>query len=297
MNETIPKKRDFLVPALPLIEEVADKAKATDVIEFLVKQRSGSTSTGPTYKVKARRFNEGTVSKWIAVRKSIKELWEQNNITSQPDRIANICSILQGESLIGFKEEIDKLTNVTLPDGTVTTIALDDVIVEAGLNAVAETIFPHRALETQKLWMRRGMKKSKELSFRKTASVLGRWNNCLPLTNVTLPDGTVTTIALDDVIVEAGLNAVAETIFPHRALETQKLWMRRGMKKSKELSFRKTASVLGRWNNCLPLFPGGSVLDKFSTTDIVELLEWSIPKAWRNKFNLDLYVPTLFGKD
>ena len=225
MNDTIPKKRDFLVPALPLIEEITDKAKATDVIEFLAKQRSGSTSTGPTYKVKVQRFNEGTVSEWIAVRKSIKELWEQNNITSQPDRIANICSILRGESLTGFEEKIDELTNVTLPDGTVTTVALDDVIVEAGLNAVAETIFPHRALETQKAWMRRGMKKPKELSF------------------------------------------------------------------------RKTASAVGRLNNCLPLFPGGSVSDKFSTTEIVELLEWSIPKAWRNKFDLDSYVPTLYGKD
>ena len=225
MNDTIPKKRDFLVPALPLIEEITDKAKTTDVIKFLAKQRSGSTSTGPTYKVKVQRFNEGTVSEWIAVRKSIKELWEQNNITSQPDHIANICSILRGESLTGFEEKIDELTNVTLPDGTVTTVALDDVIVEAGLNAVAETIFPHRALETQKAWMRRGMKKPKELSF------------------------------------------------------------------------RKTASAVGRLNNCLPLFPGGSVSDKFSTTEIVELLEWSIPKAWRNKFDLDSYVPTLYGKD
>jgi hypothetical protein len=74
MDETIPKKREFLVPALPLTEEVADNAKAMDGIEFLAKQRSGSTSTGPTYKVKVQRFNEGTVSKWIAVRKSIKEL-------------------------------------------------------------------------------------------------------------------------------------------------------------------------------------------------------------------------------
>ena len=52
MDETIPKKRDFLVPALPLIEEVAEKAKTTDVIEFLAKQRSGSTVSGPTYKVR-----------------------------------------------------------------------------------------------------------------------------------------------------------------------------------------------------------------------------------------------------
>ena len=50
-------------------------------------------------------------------------------------------------------------------------------------------------------------------------------------------------------------------------------------------------------NNCLPLFPGGSDLDKFSTTEIVELLKWSIPKAWRTKFDLDGYVPTSFGKD
>jgi hypothetical protein len=187
MDETIPKKGAFLVPALPLIEEIADKAKATDVIEFLAKLRAGSTSTGPTYKVKVQRFNEGTVSKWIAVRKSIKELWEQNSITSQPDRIANICSILRGESLTGFEEKIDELTNVTLPDGMINTIALSDVIVEAGLNAVAETIFPHRVLETQKLWMQRGMKKPKELSFRKTTSVVGRLNSCLPL----FPGGSV----------------------------------------------------------------------------------------------------------
>jgi hypothetical protein len=63
MDETIPKKGAFLVPALPLIEEIADKAKATDVIEFLAKQRAGSTSTGPTYKVKFQRFNKGTASK------------------------------------------------------------------------------------------------------------------------------------------------------------------------------------------------------------------------------------------
>jgi len=225
MDETIPKKRDFLVPALPLIEEVADKARSTDVIEFLAKQRAGSTATGPTYKVKVQRFNEGTVGEWIAIRKAIKELWVQNSLTGQTDRVANICSILRGESLTGFEEKIEELTNPTERDGT---------------------------------------------------------GDAIPLS---------------DEIVEAGLNAVAETIFPHRALETQKLWMRRGMKKPKELSFRKTASAVGRLNNCLPLFPGGSESDKFTTNEIVELLEWSIPKTWRTKFDLDGYVPTNFSKD
>jgi hypothetical protein len=225
MEDTIPKKRDFLVPSLPLIEEVADKARATDVIEFLAKQRHDSKGNGPTYKVKVQRFNDGTVSEWIAVRKSIKELWAQNNITAQEDRIANVCSILRGESLTGFEEKIEELTNVTNDDGTTDTIEVTEEIVEEGLNAVAKTTFPHRALETQKLWMRRGMKKPKELSF------------------------------------------------------------------------RKTAAAVGRLNNCLPLFPGGSESDKFTTTEIVELLEWSIPKAWRTKFDLDGYVPTNHAKD
>jgi hypothetical protein len=154
MDETIPKKRDFLVPALPLIEEATEKATAMDILELLAKQCAGSTNTGPTYKVKVQRFNEGTVSKWIAVRKLIKELWVQNSITSQADhRIANICSILRGKSLTGFEDKIEELTTVTQQDGTITTIAYMEVIVKAGLNAVAEPTFPHRALETQKLWM------------------------------------------------------------------------------------------------------------------------------------------------
>ena len=144
---------------------------------------------------------------------------------SQPDRVANIYSILRGESLTGFEEKIEELCDLTLPDGTQDSISLSDKIVKKGLNAVAETIFPHRALEMQKLWMRRGMKKPKELSF------------------------------------------------------------------------RKTASPVGRLNNCLPLFPTGSEADKFSMTEIVELLEWTIPKSWRTKFELDGYVPTNHGKD
>ena len=40
------------------------------------------------------------------------------------------------------------------------------------------------------------------------------------------------------------------------------------------------SSAVGWLNNCLPLFPTGSETDKFSTLEIVELLEWTIPKSW-----------------
>jgi hypothetical protein len=77
MNDTIMKKTMFLVPPIPLVEETKDKDEkpnATDVMEFLLKQRAGSTATAPTYKLKVFRFCKGTVLEWISFRKAIAEL-------------------------------------------------------------------------------------------------------------------------------------------------------------------------------------------------------------------------------
>lgn len=96
--------------------------------------------------------------------------------------------------------------------------------------------------------------------------------------------------------VESALRAVTATVFPHRALEIQKLWMNRRMFKPVELIMRQTAAAINRLNNSLPLFPNGSDASKFSTTEIIGLLEWSLPPAWRAKFDLDGYIPTLGTK-
>ena len=67
--------------------------------------------------------------------------------------------------------------------------------------------------------------------------------------------------------------AVAQEVFPHRALEIQKLWMSRGMCKPFKLTMRKTVAAITRLNNVLPLFPGGSEEDKFKEKEVVQLLE------------------------
>ena len=228
MNESIPKKTLYLIPPLPLVEDAKDKdekPKATDVIEFVLKQRAGSTATAPTYKLKVTRFCEGTVSEWIDFRKAISELWRQNGITNMQDRVANISTILRGDSLTGFEEKIQELTTTTDESGVLVTIEVTD-----------ETV-------------------------------------------------------------TASLNAVAQMVFPFRALETQKQWMRRRMRKPKELSIRKTVAAVGRLNNSLPLFPNGKESDKFTPGEILEILEWSIPEVWRTKFDLAGYVPTEFTKE
>jgi hypothetical protein len=68
------------------------------------------------------------------------------------------------------------------------------------------------------------------------------------------------------------------------------------MYKLVELTTRQTAAAINRLNNCLPLFPTGTENSKFSPVEIIGLLEWSLPPAWRAKFDLDGYIPTLHEK-
>ena len=107
-------------------------------------------------------------------------------------------------------------------------------------------------------------------------------------------DGEEQEITTNDV--QKALDAVSTTVFPHRALEMQKVWMNRRMYKPAELTTRQTAAAINRLNNSLPLFPGGSESSKFTENEIVELLEWSLPPTWRAKFDLDGYIPTLGSK-
>jgi hypothetical protein len=68
------------------------------------------------------------------------------------------------------------------------------------------------------------------------------------------------------------------------------------MFKPAELTTRQTAAAINRMNNALPLFPLGTDASKFTDTEIIGLLEWSLPPAWRTKFNLDGYIPTLHNR-
>jgi hypothetical protein len=103
-------------------------------------------------------------------------------------------------------------------------------------------------------------------------------------------------LAIESEMVNTAMTAVATTVFPHRALEIQRLWMTRGMRKPYEMTTRKTAAAITRINNALPLFPGGTDTSKFSDAEVVGLLEWCLPPSWRTKFDLDGYVPTLDSK-
>src|SRR5690242_4940616 len=80
--------------------------------------------------------------------------------------------------------------------------------------------------------------------------------------------------------------------FPHRALDSQKQWMKKYMEKPQDMLIRSTSATLNRLDICLSFFPGGLEASKLTKTELVEILEFSLPLEWRQKFDLDGYILT-----
>jgi hypothetical protein len=97
-------------------------------------------------------------------------------------------------------------------------------------------------------------------------------------------------------MIETALTHVSKNIFPHGALEIQKLWMRRAVRKPKDTTVRKLVAIITKMNKSLTRFPGANDEDKFNADELLEMIEWALPVRWRAKFDLDRYVPSLYDK-
>jgi hypothetical protein len=229
LSARIPKKTptpNTLRPVLPLIVKkstTVDDDK-TRFITIELRARVNAPTGSATYKKNIRKFEEGTAQEWIDLQRDIQEIWVQNTITGGTDRASTTRALLCGESLTSFEASLEE----------------------------------------------------------------ARRNDNDKEDGAPLP--------IDAAMVDNALTAVAITVFPHRAIEMQRLWMTRGMRKPYELTTRNTAAAITRINNVLALFPGGTEASKFSNAKVIGLLEWSLPPSWRSKFDLDRYIPTLDTK-
>ena len=55
-----------------------------------------------TYKKYIRKFNEGTPQEWIEFMENLDEVWNQNLVTQPKDKVAVICTILEGKTCATF---------------------------------------------------------------------------------------------------------------------------------------------------------------------------------------------------
>ena len=206
----------LIKPSLPLVEEGVIDVDKTSTISFYLKVRPNGHNEH-TYKKTIRLFSEGSPFEWLLTMRDIREVWKQNAINGPTDRSSLVRAVLRDDALAQFSTAVE--------------------VAQAPGN-----------------------------------------------------DGLVPNLTVEHL--EIGLEAVMEAFFPHRALEIQKLWMRRHMKKPNSMTYRSLQARVLQINSYLPSFPGGTEQDKFSDKELLGILEYALPAKWRKKFDLDGYVPT-----
>ena len=170
---------ETLQPVIPLIPE-ALPIKEQDNTKFIsldLKNRAGGSNTS-AYKKYARKFEEGSVQKWIDLLKDIDEIWTQNVLNRGTDRAATLRALICFETLTGFKSALADMHKLDEP---VKTEMITLEYVQTALAAASNQVFPYCALETQYIWMYSVMKNPKDLSVRRFSAALSRLNNALPL--------------------------------------------------------------------------------------------------------------------
>ena len=165
VHAKIPKKKrigEALQPVLPLIPEkieVTEELKSK-LITFELNTKEGQGEGEMKYKKSVRKFDEGSVELWIELLRDLQEIWRQNRILAGPDRVATVRALVRGESLTAFEAALQDVR--TNEEGEEQEVTSENV--QLALNAVSTTVFPHRALAIQKLWMNRRMYKPAELT-------------------------------------------------------------------------------------------------------------------------------------
>ena len=155
MNKLKSNKASPIQPILPLIRtshEKDDEDKSR-YITFEIKARAGAPAASQSYKKAMRLFEEGTPEEWMEVLSGVKDLWRQNSITGPADCSAIINAIVKGDSWTAFELALEEARMDPNPDNIGEPLPLTVKHIETALEAVTATIFPHQALEIQKLWM------------------------------------------------------------------------------------------------------------------------------------------------
>jgi hypothetical protein len=115
---------------------------------------------------------------WMDVMTGLREIWLQNSLDDPTDMSNTVVAILNEDSLTAYEAAVEDLT--VDPDDDTQVILLTEDHVKNVLRAVSETVFPFCALETQKQWISKHMKKPYNMMAKTMTHGMSKINNFLP---------------------------------------------------------------------------------------------------------------------
>ena len=90
---------------------------------------------------------------------------------------------------------------------------------------------------------------------------------------------------------EQVLNSLSDEVFPLRALAKQKRYMRKYVRKPRDIDVRTYVGLLTEMNANLAFFPDASEDDKLKEDEMVEILESSMPSSWHQQMIIQGFDP------
>lgn len=167
-------------PAIPLHRSPIKHQDTQDKRNYVtLKLRTNpSVASSPTYDRIVKYFETGTPEEWLVFTRDLKEVATGQNVRNAAGIFALTRMLLRGDALAIFENhilEVRKKLEKELPEAEVEA-EVDDDLVETqesfvtAIQAVGKHIFPPGALRVQKRYMRRFMKKPRDLTMRQFAT-------------------------------------------------------------------------------------------------------------------------------
>lgn len=198
--------RRAMTPPIPL-ERPASRALQKHEVQTYKLRNAPDDPESPTYDVSVPFFSSGTVEEWLMFRRDLEKVIVGQNLTGGPARYRLARTLLRGEAL---------------------------------------GVFEATSLEA--------------------AETTNNFKVCM--------------------------DAVAQNVFPARAVLAQKRFMRRKLRKPAGTGIRDFVARLVEMNNWLPKFPGADI-EKLPDDELAELLEFGVPNSWQKAMVLQNFNPTI----
>jgi len=151
------RRNKFPEPPVPLILPKTDSPKKDEVLKMVLKS-TPSDRDSSTYSVTIRYFEDGTPAEWIHFLKDFKKILNGQSITTPAHQYAMLRNLIRGDALRVFDAKATYLGDETAEHFS------------ESLKGLTTHIFPLRALVKQKRYMRRHMRKPRELTTRQYAA-------------------------------------------------------------------------------------------------------------------------------
>ncbi len=85
---------------------------------------------------------------------------------------------------------------------------------------------------------------------------------------------------------EEVMRDIMNYVFPRRALQIQKRYMRRHMRKAPYMKMKDYMARVEELNNYLSMFPDYTIGDELHEDELLDIYEYGIPKSWYRHFLL-----------